>query len=119
MSPYRILRAFSLDFPWLGKYCILYLPSLYIYFGFTLARLKWSSLLKSVRLPLQDVDSPKVVDLPLLPPLVPQQHRMCLGCIRTGPCDTMAPSTVTWMAIYGRLGTGRLGTVILSISFVI
>jgi hypothetical protein len=26
---------------------------LYIYFGFSLARLKWSILLKSVRLPLQ------------------------------------------------------------------
>jgi hypothetical protein len=65
-----------------------------------------------------DVDSLKVVDFPPLPLLVPQWHQMCLGHIRTGPHDTMAPSTVTWIAIHGRLGTGRLGTVILSISFV-
>jgi hypothetical protein len=44
---------FTLDFPWLGKYCVLHLPWLYIYFGFPLARLEWSILLKSVRLPLQ------------------------------------------------------------------
>jgi hypothetical protein len=42
-----------LDFPWLGKCGVLFLLDLYIYFGFPLARLKWSSLLKSVRLPLQ------------------------------------------------------------------
>jgi hypothetical protein len=41
-----------LDFPWLGKCCILVYLDLYIYFGFPLARLKWSILLKSVRLPL-------------------------------------------------------------------
>jgi hypothetical protein len=35
-----VLRAFSSDFPWLGKYCVLYLPGLYIYFGFPLARPK-------------------------------------------------------------------------------
>jgi hypothetical protein len=44
---------FSLDFPWLGKCCVLFLLDLYIYFGFPLARLKWSYLLKLVRLPLQ------------------------------------------------------------------
>jgi hypothetical protein len=65
-----------------------------------------------------DVDSQKVVDLPLLPPLIPQQHQS-LGHIGTGPRDTMAPSAVMWAAIYERLGTGRLGTVILSISFVV
>jgi hypothetical protein len=42
-----------LDFPWLGKCGVLFLPDLYIYFGFPLARLKWRILLKSVRLPLQ------------------------------------------------------------------
>jgi hypothetical protein len=42
-----------LDFPWLGKCCVLFLLDLYIYFGFPLARLKWRILLKSVRLPLQ------------------------------------------------------------------
>jgi hypothetical protein len=41
-----------LDFPWLGKCGVLFLPDLYIYFGFPLARLKWRILLKSVRLPL-------------------------------------------------------------------
>jgi hypothetical protein len=41
-----------LDFPWLGKCCVLFLLDLYIYFGFPLARLEWSYLLKSVRLPL-------------------------------------------------------------------
>jgi hypothetical protein len=42
------------------------------------------------------------------------------GCpLTTGPCDTTAPSTVTRTPTYGRLGTGRLGTVILSISFVV
>jgi hypothetical protein len=40
-------------FPWLGKCCILVYLDLYIYFGFPLARLKWSYLLESVRLPLQ------------------------------------------------------------------
>jgi hypothetical protein len=52
-------------------------------------------------------------------PLVPQQYRTYLGRIRIGPCDTAAPSTVTWKANYGRLGTGRLGTVITSIYFVV
>jgi hypothetical protein len=66
-----------------------------------------------------DVDSPEVVNFPLLPLLVPQQHRMYLGRIRIGPRDTMAPSAVTWKANYGRLGTGRLGTVITSIYFVV
>jgi hypothetical protein len=52
-----------LDFPWLGKCCVLFLLDLYIYFGFPLPRLKWSSLLKLVRLPLQEEDedeSPQV-----------------------------------------------------------
>jgi hypothetical protein len=44
---------------------------------------------------------------------------MSLGRIGTGPCDTMAPSAVTWTPTYGRLGTRRLGTVILGISFVV
>jgi hypothetical protein len=36
-----------------------------------------------------------------------------------GPRDTTAPSAVTWKASYGRLGTGRLGTIITSIYFVV
>jgi hypothetical protein len=44
-----------LDLPWLGKCGVLFLLDLYIYFGFPLARLKWSYLLKLVRLPLQSV----------------------------------------------------------------
>jgi hypothetical protein len=47
--------VFSLNFPWLGKCCVLVLLDLYIYFVFPLARLEWSILLKSVRLPLQVV----------------------------------------------------------------
>jgi hypothetical protein len=68
---------------------------------------------------LPDVDSLKVVDTLRLPPLVPQRHRTCLGRTRIGLCDTTAPSTVTWKASYGRLGTGRLGTAITSIYFVV
>jgi hypothetical protein len=68
---------------------------------------------------LVDIDSPKVVDFLLLPLLVPQQYRTCLGHIRTGSHDTTTPPAVTWTAIYGRLGTGGLGTVILSILFVV
>jgi hypothetical protein len=49
-----VLRVFSLDSPWLGKCCILVYLDLYINFGFPLARLKWSYLLESVRLPLQE-----------------------------------------------------------------
>jgi hypothetical protein len=42
----------------------------------------------------------------------------------TGPHDNIALSTITWIPIYGRLGTRRLGTrrlgtVILCISFVV
>jgi hypothetical protein len=59
-----------------------------------------------------NVDSPKVVDLPLLSSLTPQQHRTSLGCIGTCPRDTTVPSAVMWMAINRRLGTGRLCTVI-------
>jgi hypothetical protein len=66
-----------------------------------------------------DVDSPKVVDFPLLRPLVPQQHRTSLRCIGTGPHDTTAPSAIMWIPIYWRLGTRRLGTVFLYISFVV
>jgi hypothetical protein len=50
--------------------------------------------------------------------LVPQQHQTSPGCIGKGPRDTTAPSAITWISIYGRLGTRRLGTVILCISFV-
>jgi hypothetical protein len=50
-----------LDFPWLGKCCVLSLLDLYIYFGFPLARLKWRILLKSVRLPLHICNNPLVL----------------------------------------------------------
>jgi hypothetical protein len=50
----------------------------------------------------------------LLPPLIPQQHQTCPRRIGTSPHDTMAPSTIMWIPIYGRLGTRRLGTVTLS-----
>jgi hypothetical protein len=60
-----------------------------------------------------DVDSPKVVDIPSPLPLIPEQHRTSLAHIGTCPRDTTAPSAITWMAINERLGTGRLGTVIL------
>jgi hypothetical protein len=44
---------------------------------------------------------------------------MYLGRIRIGLRDTTAPFAVMWKANYGRLGTGRLGTVITSIYFVV
>jgi hypothetical protein len=47
---FYLIYIFTLDFPWLCKCCVLFLLDLYIYFGFPLARLKWSSLLKLVRL---------------------------------------------------------------------
>jgi hypothetical protein len=49
-------------------------------------------------------------------PLFPPQHRTSLGHIGTGLRDTTAPSAIMWTPIYGRLGTRRLGTVILCIS---
>jgi hypothetical protein len=55
--------VFSLDFPWLGKCCVLFLLDLYIYFGFPLARLKWRILLKSVRLPLHGDTDPIAIVL--------------------------------------------------------
>jgi hypothetical protein len=66
-----------------------------------------------------EVDTPDAIDFPHPPLLVPQPHQMCLRCIGTGPCDTVAPSAIMWIPIYGRLGIRRLGTVILSISFVV
>jgi hypothetical protein len=47
--------VFSLDFPWLGKCCVLVYLDLYIYFGFPLARSKWSILFRIVKLPLQSL----------------------------------------------------------------
>jgi hypothetical protein len=66
-----------------------------------------------------EVNSPNVVDFRPPPLLIPQEHWMSLGHIGTGLCDTTTSSTITWIPIYGRLGIGRLGTVILSISFVV
>jgi hypothetical protein len=65
-----------------------------------------------------DVDSPEVIDFCFPPSLRPERHRMSCKHIRTDLCDTTAPSAITWIPIYRRLGTRRLGTVILSISFV-
>jgi hypothetical protein len=65
-----------------------------------------------------DVDSLKVINFQPPPSLIPEWHRTSLRCIRTGPHDTMAPSTITWIPIHRRLGTRRLGTVILCITFV-
>jgi hypothetical protein len=59
---------------------------------------------------------PDIVNFPPPHPLLPQQHRTSLGHIRTGLCDTMAPSAIMWTPLYGRLGTRRLGTVVLCIS---
>jgi hypothetical protein len=58
---------------------------------------------------------PDVIDFLTPHLLLPQQHRMDLGCIGTGPRDATAPSTITWTTIYGRLGTRRLGTAFLCI----
>jgi hypothetical protein len=63
-------------------------------------------------------DSLNIVDFPRPHLLLPQQHRMSLGRIGTGPHDTTAPSAITWTPIYGRLGTRRLGTVVPCISFI-
>jgi hypothetical protein len=57
-----------------------------------------------------DVDSSEVNDFHPLSSLGPEQHWTSCGRIRTGPCDTMVPSTITWTPIYGRLGTRGLGT---------
>jgi hypothetical protein len=51
---------------------------------------------------------PDVVDFLCPHPLLPQQHQMSLKCIGTGPCDTMAPSVIMRVPIYGRLDTRRL-----------
>jgi hypothetical protein len=51
--------------------------------------------------------------------LGPEWHRTSHGHIGTGLHDTTAPPAITWTPIYGRLGTRRLGTVILSIPFVV
>jgi hypothetical protein len=72
-----VLRAFSLDSPWLGKCCVLFLLDLYIYFGFPLARLKWSSLLKLVRLPLHSLQGlHQQIDNPM-------DHKCALAWVKT------------------------------------
>jgi hypothetical protein len=84
-----------LDFPWLGKCCALFLLDLYIYFGFPLAKLKWSSLLKLVRLPLQipeDDRKAKVVKWPIV--TTPKEVRGFLGL-----CGTVR----IWIENYSKL----------------
>jgi hypothetical protein len=61
-------------------------------------------------------DRPACRLLVLIDCLFSLKLRTGFGRIGTGPCDTTAPSTVTWMPIYGRLGTRRLGTAFLCIS---
>jgi hypothetical protein len=55
-----------------------------------------------------DVDPPEVDNF--CPPslLRPEWHCTSHGCIGTGPCDTTAPSTITWTPIYGGLVIGSL-----------
>jgi hypothetical protein len=65
-----------------------------------------------------EVDSLDVVNFLYPPLLVPQLHWMSLRHIGIGLHDTMAPSAVTWTPTHERLGTRRLGTVTLCISFV-
>jgi hypothetical protein len=65
-----------------------------------------------------DVDSPEVDDFHPPSSLRPEWHRTSCGHIRTDPHDTMAPSAIMWTLIYGRLGTRRLGTATLCMSFV-
>jgi hypothetical protein len=65
-----------------------------------------------------DVNSLEVDDFCPPSSLGPECHQMSCGCIGTGPRDTMVPSAMTWTPIYERLGTRRLGTVLLCISFV-
>jgi hypothetical protein len=47
-------------------------------------------------------------------PLIPQQHQTDSGSIGMGPHDATAPSAIM-TAIFGRLGTRRLGTAFLCI----
>jgi hypothetical protein len=95
-----------------------YSPPVHMYFPTHLCTISRDHT-QSRRLLYSKSDDFPDVNFLLLPPLVPQRHRTCLGRIRTGPRDTTAPSAITWTAIYGRLGTGRLGIVILSISVVV
>jgi hypothetical protein len=59
-----------------------------------------------------------VIDISLSPSALTSEALDKFECIGTGPRDTMVPSTITWTPIYGRLGTRRLGTAFLCISFV-
>jgi hypothetical protein len=100
-----------------------YSPLVYMYFPHTSVpspgtTLKGQQLSYSKSDDFPEVNSLNVVDFLRPPPLIPQQHRTSLGHIGTDPCDTTAPSAIMWIPIYGRLGTRRLGTVILCISFV-
>jgi hypothetical protein len=100
-----------------------YSPLVHMYFPHTSVpspgtTLKGRQLLYSKSDDFPEVDSLNVVNFLCPPPLVPQQHQTSLGRIGTGPRDAIAPSAIMWIPIYGRLGTRRLGTVILCISFV-
>jgi hypothetical protein len=99
-----------------------YSPLVHMYFPHTSVpspgiTLKGQRLSHSQSDKFTEVNPLNVINFLHPPPLLPQQHRMSLGCIGTGPRDTTAPSVITWVPIYGRLGTRRLGTVILCISF--
>jgi hypothetical protein len=97
--------------------CFICIPSPYLYIisrDYTYSR--W--LLHQWPDDFLDVDPPEVNNFHPPSPLGHEWHCTSCGCIRTGPCDTTAPSAITWTAIYGRLGDRRLGTVIPCISFV-
>jgi hypothetical protein len=81
-----LIYIFTLDFPWVGKCCVLSLLDLYIYFGFPLARLKWRILLKSVRLPLHTL-----------------RHSSSYHVTTGGP---RCPGTLKSMLKYGTCATG-------------
>jgi hypothetical protein len=86
-----------------------YSPLVHMYFSHTSIPSPGTTL-KADNFP--EVDSLKVINFLLLPPLVPQQHQTSHRYIGTCSCDTTAPSAVIWIATCGRLGTRRLGTVI-------
>jgi hypothetical protein len=58
-----------------------------------------------------EVDSPEVIEFHSPLSLKPEWYQTSCGCIRTDPRDATAPSAITWIPIYRRLGTRRLGIV--------
>jgi hypothetical protein len=82
-------------------------------------RVEWERIgevRKGTNVPLQTPGPTIIIDIPLPPLLLPLELWTGFGHIGTGPRGTMAPSTITWMPTYRRLGTRRLGTTFLCIS---